>query len=37
MLFCYVDSGDFVICFDPEKCNLREIQYIASENLAVEL
>lgn len=37
MLFCYVDSGDFVICFDPEKCNPREIQYIASETLAVEL
>ena len=32
-----VDSGDFVICFDPEKCNPREIQYIASETLAVEL
>lgn len=37
MLFCCVDSGDFVICFDPEKCNPREIQCIASEAFAVEL
>lgn len=34
MLFCYLDSGDFMICFDPGKNNPEEIRCIASEILA---